>query len=79
MDQIVLCQWQNSPSKSRSWRLRGAEGIRGVRLVVELGPQSLDINALLHVCFSGGLVMDKGLHVQLRITIQADAAVQTAT
>lgn len=40
---------------------------------------TLEIKISYHVFFSGGLMMDKELHVQLRISIQADAAVQTAT
>lgn len=50
MGQIVLCHWQDRPPKPRSWRFWGAAlpaaGVQGAGLVVEPGPQSLDINVL---------------------------------
>lgn len=49
MGQIVVRHRQDRSPKPRSWRFRGAAvsaaGVRGAGLVVEPGPQSLDINA----------------------------------
>ncbi len=40
---------------------------------------SLKMKISYHICFSDGLVMDKVLHIQSWISIQADASVHTAT